>query len=621
MSAVLEKPVIDTEKLALICKVHGIPMEDAVAALEWVSNPTIRPIVGIREFICSPYYMNAPKAVYESIMVELEECNNGQYNEAVFTGSIGSGKTTAALYSLAYQLYILSCYESPHELYGLDPASEIVFIFQSLRKSSAKNDFDRFAEMVKKAPYFIKYFPWDKDLKAELHFPHRIIVKPVSGASTATIGENVFGGMIDEINFMQLITESKQGEADGTYDQAKALYNSIAERRQSRFGMSGRLPGLLCVVSSRRYPGQFTDIKETEAAKQIAEKGYSTIFVYSKRVWEVKEGFPKEKFPVFIGDESRRPRLLTKEEAQDLMVGRDARLVDWIPINFKESFERDIIKALQNIAGHSTLALHPFIVDREAIEKAARKNYVCFTRDRVDFVETQLSIVKSQIIQPELPRWFHFDLAITGDSAGFAMGTVTGFKAVSTVDGVKELLPNIWIDCLLEISPPKNGEIRLAKVRDIIHALRKMGVNIRWGTFDQYQSRDSMQLLAQAGLAVGYQSIDVDTMPYDFVKNALYDGRLSFPEHEKCQRELASLEKNTKKNKIDHPPNGSKDVSDALAGVVIGLTMRREIWAHYGVQAVQLPSQIAQAMDKKAGKDNLKTTTEADRAPARIEMR
>jgi hypothetical protein len=202
-------------------------------------------------------------------------------------------------------------------------------------------------------------------------------------------------------------------------------------------------------------------------------------------------------------------------------------------------------------------------------------------------------------------------LAISGDSAGFAVGTVVGFKAVSTLEGVKELLPVIWIDALLEIAPPKGGEIRLGKVRDVIHALRRIGINVRWGTFDQFQSRDSMQLLAQAGIAVGYQSIDLNTMPYDFVKNALYDGRLSLPEHAKCQLELAQLERNVKKNKIDHPPGKSKDVSDALAGVVYGLTMRREIWAQYGVQAVNLPTQIKEAMDKQKA-DKLKTANPED---------
>jgi hypothetical protein len=601
--------VIDAKELAHICKVHNISEEDAQAALHWIANPTIRPIVGVREFIESPYYMNARKALWPGLMTEVEECCNGQYSEAVWTGSIGGGKTTAALYALAYELYVLSCYESPHELYGLDPASEIVFVFQSLRKSSAENDFARFKAMIEKAPYFLTYFQFDPSLKSQLHFPHRIIVKPVSGSTTATIGENVFGGLIDEINFMAIVEKSKLSDtgADGTYDQAKQLYNSIVARRKSRFGATtGRLPGLLCCVSSRKYPGQFTDEREEERLKQLNETGRTNIFLYDKRVWEVKEGFPTEKFPVFVGDEARKPRILKEEEVASI-AENDQHLVDWIPINFKDDFERDIIRSIRDIAGKSTMARHPFIVDREAITRAARKNYVAFQRERVDFVQTQLSIVRSQIYKPELPRFFHCDLAISGDSAGFACGTVTGFKAVSSIDGVRELLPVIWIDALLEIAPPKGGEIRLGKVRDIIHALRKMGVNIRWGTFDQFQSRDSMQLLKQSGLSIGYQSIDLNTMPYDFVKNALYDDRLSFPAHPKCQKELAALEKDTKKNKIDHPANGSKDVSDSLAGVVYGLTMRREIWAQFGVQAVQLPSAIKQMMNKeKADKLNAK---------------
>ncbi len=38
-----------------------------------------------------------------------------------------------------------------------------------------------------------------------------------------------------------------------------------------------------------------------------------------------------------------------------------------------------------------------------------------------------------------------------------------------------------------------------------------------------------------------------------------------------------------KAGSIDHPPGGSKDLADALAGVVHGLTMRRDVWAQHGV--------------------------------------
>lgn len=593
-------------KLDAVMREHNISEEDAVEALRWLSNPTIRPIVGIREFIDSPYYMNALRedgksVIYDLVMLELEEMNNGNYSEAVLTGSIGAAKTTCALYTTAYQLYILSCYSSPHALYDLDPASEIVFIFQSLNAKSAKAvDYERFKSMIENAPYFREYFPFNKDLEAELHFPNRIIVRPVSGSETAAIGQNVFGGIIDEVNFMAVIEGGKNAGEDGTYDQAIALYNSISKRRKSRFGVQGKVPGMLCIVSSRRYPGQFTDIKEAEARADVIKYGRSTIFVYDKRTWEIKPpgSFMSERFEVFIGDEARRPRILGPGEAATLGASYEGLVVS-IPKDFEDDFERDILSSLRDIAGVATLAKHPFIVDREKIKAAMRKDNIAFQRERVDFAETQLSIIASELYKPLLPRFFHCDLALTGDSAGFAIGTVIGFKTVSTVAGAIELLPIIHIDALLEIAPPKGGEIKLHKVRDVIHTLRKLGLNIKWGTFDQYQSRDSMQLLKQAGLAVGYQSVDTTLAPYDFLKNALYDCRLSLPEHAKCALELASLEKFVKKNKIDHPPGGSKDVADALAGVVYGLTMRREIWALHGVSSTSLPSIVKQAIEKE----------------------
>lgn len=601
-------------KVDLFKKVHNLTDEQVMQALKWVSNPTIRPVVGVREFINSPYYLGAMKkdgtsAVYEELMKDIEECNSGKYSEAVWTGSIGAGKTTGALYTTAYQLYILSCYKSPHDLYGLDPASEIVFIFQSLNAKTAKAvDFARFKAMIQASPYFKENFPFDKTLESELVFPNRIIVRPVSGAESAAIGQNVFGGIIDEINFMAVVQGSKASHDGGVYDQAVALYNSISKRRKSRFGSAGTLPGMLCLVSSRRYPGQFTDVKEAEAAAEIVRTGKTSIFCFAKRVWEVKPkgSFLEEKFPIFIGDEARKPRIMKAEEVESIPAS-DKHLVDWIPMDFLEDFQRDILSSLRDIAGVSTLAKHPFIVNRESIQKSMRKTNIAFLRERVDFQDTQLVIQHKELFKPHLPRFFHCDLAITGDSAGFAIGTVTGFKTVSSVDGAPELLPEIWIDALLEINPPKGGEIKLFKVRDVIHALRKLGLNIQWGTFDQFQSRDSMQLLKQAGLAIGYQSVDINTGPYEFTKNAMYDGRLSLPQHAKCAFELASLEKDIRKGKIDHPPGGSKDVADALAGVVYGCTMRREMWALHGVSSVTLPSSIKIAMDKEKA-DKLNTT-------------
>lgn len=556
------------------------------------------PPVPIRKFVEDPYFLDMKDVLFPEVLNCVEEINSGLYQEAVLTGGIGTGKTTIALVSTAYQLYILSCYTNPHELFGLDPSSEIMFIFQSINATLAKSvDFERFKSMIMKCQYFNDHFRPNKDLVSELRFPNRIIVKPVSGSETGAIGQNVIGGVIDELNFMAVIENSKSSKDGSTYDQAVALYNSIAKRRKSRFMQQGKLPGLLCLVSSKRYPGQFTDIKEAEAKAELDRYGRTSIYVYDKRVWEVKpEGtFLGKFFRLFIGDGGRKPRIL--EDDEEVSEG-DLPLIMEVPIEYRADFEQDMIHALRDIAGVSTLATHPFIVERAAIKACMRKTHVCLGRPTVDFVETRVEIDPSQFDHLKCPRFVHIDLAVSGDSAGVAVGCVHGFKQEER-DGAIEFQPKIWVDAVLEVKPPKNGEIIFSKIRDVIYALKSLGLPIRWVTFDQFQSVDSMQILRQNGYVVGRQSMDTTTAPYEFVKNALYSSRLSIPYHAKLELELASLEKDTKKSKIDHPPQGSKDVADALAGVVYGLTMRREVWAMFGIPITQIPKSILDALKKE----------------------
>ena len=110
-----------------------------------------------------------------------EELNGGGYVEAIMTGGIGSGKTTLALYTNAYQLYLLSCMHSPHKQFGLDPSSEILLVFQSITKTLAQGvDYQRFRNMIEGSPYFLKYYPFRRDLTNRLVFPNRVEVVPVS---------------------------------------------------------------------------------------------------------------------------------------------------------------------------------------------------------------------------------------------------------------------------------------------------------------------------------------------------------------------------------------------------------------------------------------------------------
>jgi hypothetical protein len=355
----------------------------------------------------------------------------------------------------------------------------------------------------------------------------------------------------------------------------------------------GELPGLLCLVSSRRYPGQFTDKKEEEARAQLAEFGKTNIYIYDVRPWEVKpEGtYGPERFKVFIGDVSRKPCVIDAETEHLLL---EENLVIDVPIEHLQEFRDDILNALRDIAGVSTLATSPYMTDTLAVGACFGRFKSVLSGHITDFHTTTVLLYPKRILNPKSPRFVHLDLSLTGDSTGVVIGHVTGFKDVNRGD-VVERLPIIALDCTLEVKPPSNGEVNFSKIRGLLYRLVDLGMPIKWVTCDSFQSADTMQILRQRGFIVGYQSLDTTLVPYTFLKRAIYDGRLVADEHPRLQRELVSLEYLAKKDKVDHPKNGSKDVADAVAGVVYGLTMRREVWSLFKVPVTESINQLIKA--------------------------
>lgn len=543
--------------------------------------------VGPHEFLVSPEFMDSEEGLYPIFIEEFVKLNSGNYSEAVLTGGIGCFKTTMALYTTAYQLYLLSCMKNPQKTFSLTKESEIVFIFQSSKRELAKKvDFERFRNMIAGCKYFNKSFPFNPEILTELRFPHNIQVMHLPGLATSALGLNVFGGLIDELNFMAITEKSKHIHGSGTYNQAVSIYNTLARRRKSRYLKDGKVPGILCLVSSKNHPGQFTDKKVAEAQADLREKGTTDIFVYDKKIWDVKplEFFSPKRFEVFTGNLFKPPRIIDRaapvqEDERDLILE--------VPEDFRKDFEDDIFGALKDIGGVSTLSSKPFLVHTDKVSRCFGKHPSVFSRDMADLSIDEVKIIRSSIKNPGMPRWVHIDLGITWDSTGLGVGYVPGFKRIDTAHGKPELRPIIHIDGLLGITPPLNGETQLSWIRRIVYSLTATGINVKWVSMDSYQSTDMLQTLRHKGYVTGVQSIDKTMIPYQVLKAAFYNDALEIPFHEKTMSELLALEIVANKEKIDHPATNSKDLADALCGVVYGLTMRREIWAMHGIDASQ----------------------------------
>lgn len=563
-------------------------------------------IVDIEEFVESSSYMNQKGYVRPAIMRKLLDLfvDPNRYIEIVATGAIGIGKNYFADLVMAYQLYLLSCYHNPQIEFDLAPGSSIVFIEQSMSLTLAKKVvFGQFSERLKLSPYFQQRFPFDPGVRSELRFPKNIYVIPVGGQDTGAIGMNVYGGIIDEMNFMARTTNSVKTQYTGEeeYDQAERLYRSLIRRMKSRFMSLGKLPGKLLLVSSTNYPDDFTDRKLKEAETD------PTIFVMKYSQWEAlpQDRFCGDKFLVEVGNEVKQSRILRRrEEALD-----EEDIVE-VPIEYRSEFERDLEAALRDLGGVATGTKHPFIPQRELIEKAQSTFEVISNYQQLFTMETatlsqlmdpsspdwetiiNYDYIEQQIDSPEVPFSVHIDPGLTNDAAGIAIARITGYRLLPSFTYYNERMgeftevrdvraPVYTVDGVLQITAPPNGEVDLELVRDMVLHLRGM-LNIKYATMDSYQSAMMIQGFRKGRIKSGVLSVDTNIAPYAEYKQAIKDERILIPRHAVLARETRELERDPEKDRIDHPNGGSKDCSDAVAGAVY-LQMKKE--ARYGQTA------------------------------------
>lgn len=553
-----------------------------------------RGVVPLDEFLHSDTYLGIdPKEIYPAVRQTLEAVETENYVEAVLKGSIGIGKTTAANLGIIRQIYKIACMRNPHQTFGIQRHSSIVFTIQSVRLSTAKRAvFDELGKFIHNSPYFNEIYPYDKRIASSMYFrEHHVQIMPVSSSDTGAISMNVIGGMLDEVNFMERIKNSKNANAaeDGEYDQAKTLYLTLSKRRRSRFMNQGNLPGTLFLVSSSRYPDDFTEQKAAEATMMGGTD--DKIFVLSQSLWEGRgrEKYLEKEFRVLLGNERQRPRILSDDEA---VTDPDAEIIS-VPEDLRIEFDKDIGGAIRDFAGRTTLASRPFIHNRESLFEcmalADQYDYQSVIPLQEIDLEVSMPFVLPERLRDDVHtmRVAHIDLATTRDSAGLAIGHIAGTKTVErtqaeTGERIIEVLPVIAYDLILRILPPRDGEIDFAKIRKIIYDLRDVHkLPIKVVTTDGFQSVDFKQILAKKGFMTDYLSLDRTTQPYRTLRDAIYDKRVLLPRHQTLIKELTELEyvQNGAKEKIDHKPRGSKDVADAVCGVAAFLLTRRHTWS------------------------------------------
>lgn len=624
------------------------PSYDVLWELDYREKP-----VDIKTFIEDRYYSGDFGAgLYEKWKEELWTVlrPGSKVVEWCITGPIGGGKTTAATFGEFYKLYAMCCMRDPFKFYELMGGGKLVWgFFTRTLELSDKQGFGKIRNFIRGSPWFRDRYLTKMGGREKIELPHNIVVVGGSQMEHA-LGIDVYSYQIDEANFMNT---KENAEEEG---QAYQLYSATQRRLKSRFMERGHTPGLVTLISSKQSVNAFLE-------KHIEEgKGDPNVHVSDFPSWLIKPSkkFTGVWFPVEVGNAYRSSRIVpnvtvkstltptTDQIPEGAEIGEGTRVV-FVPEEYRKDFERDINGALRDIAGVATWAVSPLIWRPEAISECITIDYENpFTEKEITIstdwdIEIDSWLKTSDIFEVKhskwipkfdslAPRYAHVDLARLGDSAAIAIGHVRYYrqKTYEAEDGSKttHTAPVIRIDMLIRINPPPVGEIDFEKIRKFLLKIDGMGMKLRRISFDGYQSADSIQLLrkmgwdatkATRGLPVKKDyarhsevlSVDRDDLPYTYVRNAVLEHRLEYPAHEKLIEELTRLEHDVEKRKVDHPEGGSKDLADAVAGVVFWCMTLKSEYARIiaeteeqivgMVAAVRSSSEAAGAVNKQLG--------------------
>lgn len=391
------------------------------------------PPVGIEEFIDSPEFLGAtdltlwPEVRAAIIAINKDWWRGPQcpsaYVEALLMGSTGSGKSEISKITTLYHLYLLSCIDNPQALYGLPSATSIVFVIMAAKPHVTKKVlYAPMRSMVESMPYFQKYLRPEKLVESEMIFSEKNIRVVPGGSDADTIlGEAIIGGIIDEINFMNVVLKSKRAEVTtgraGVFDQAQTVHSAVTRRKKGRFTYQGPHIGVVCTSSSTRYKNDFTDRRKASAL-QHNEK---YIYVYDRPQYEVvpQERFCGEKFRLLVGNDIVSD---TRVLADNEKVPEGSRVLD-IPVEYLAEFQRDPHSALRDVCGISSNSISPFFKRRFKIQEAVTLGEEIglesfLLKDNVILGVDDMPQVKfgHYCANPSRPRYVHIDLSVTGDS-------------------------------------------------------------------------------------------------------------------------------------------------------------------------------------------------------------
>jgi len=553
-------------KNKLIKKVKGEKRKKVRTVKEFEHKP-----VDIEKFLLDPYYLNLGDRLRPSIKEDLLDIFDGKpfewkYKEIIFNEAIGTGKSYRSALISVFCVYNLLCLYSPSEYFGLDLNTKIMMLNASVNAENARKIvFDYAYNFIINCKWFrdnyavddsnSNYLVFDEPPKAKKYDPTRIYkniwIVPGSSAPTGIAGYAVFLGIIDEAT-LYVVTDTK--------DVAEELRRHMRTRIRSRFGDHG----MIVMCGSPQYTGDFLQRKIQEL------QGYSDVKIVQRSIWEAKGFDPADGFFWF---DLESYAIYEDEDLVPKHKGKIPERIIKIPNEHYMEFKRTPETAKKDLAGIPLETLTPVFGRNIAVIK---KNCNYTRYNPVNEEETDPEYIfdpdfnwfdpaTGDLIDEDVIFAIHCDLGLSDCAATMAMAHLMGMTELGE--------PVARIDFMYRFKPTLKKRFIISTFRNMIYELAERGFPIGSITYDGFQSEDSIQILRNKGFNADKLSVDSSIAPYSLLVEYICDNRLDYPFHPVFIRETEQLEFTANGKKIDHPPMGSKDLSDAVAGALYGLQM------------------------------------------------
>lgn len=480
--------------------------------------------------------------------------------EIILQWGKGSGKDHVSRIGSARVAYLLCCLRSPQAYFGI-PEQDYIHLLNvaSSAPQAFRGFFDPLKNIVQRKDSWFER-NGVRAVKDTITFPKN--VEAISGHSDAETQEglNLIFGVADEISAFKTAAETSvynRGNPRESQGTAEAVMEMMRTSSGSRFPAGN---AKVVAISFPRYKGDAIQTLTNEARARVAERGQAAMVYVDgpAATWEVN------------------PRVTSIEDS---------------PV-IAEAYRKDPEAAAAKYECKPRSSASPWFRNEDAVDEAFAGSGDVSDPFQVSYhygvdpdgvgrgwqTKVWLDPVRVRPITGALYA-MHCDLAVTADRAGIAMCHVKAWTDYSetNLEGEKrrvESRPIIKVDFVGSFESdmtetPVPREIRIAWARELCYELQRRGFNVKLMTFDGFQSTDSMQQLRARGIESYRVSTDMTNEPMNTMKELIYEGRLEAYYRKVVMDEIKALTQ-LRNGRIDHPPGGSKDEADALAGAIMG---------------------------------------------------